>query len=212
MYQASLGFFSAAPVWYKNNIFRQLRNRLYFCPFLWFTYLMTTKKNATIYLGFCITKIWQILVSTFLFHLIWKNYVLCLDFDFKKSQIVDFFTHFNHWKKCHKQFFISSKYHRRKIIISTFLKCFTLHWLEYLVHFFTLSTNDDIKTPIFIARIYCIGSFFKPKKKSFFTFHEVSPNEHYLLCNGNASRNDLQSSSNNNVDASKFQILFRILS
>ena len=37
----------------------------------------------------------------FLFHLIWKNYVLCLE----KSQIVDFFTHFNHWKKCHKQFF-----------------------------------------------------------------------------------------------------------
>ena len=55
----------------------------------------------------------------FLFHLIWKNYVLCLDFDFKKSQIVDFFTHFNHWKKCHKQFF-SSKYQRRKIIISTY--------------------------------------------------------------------------------------------
>ena len=80
---------------------------------------------------------------------------------------MDFFTHFNHWKKCHKQFFISSKYHRRKIIISTFLKCFTLHWLEYLVHFFTLSTNDDIKTPIFIARIYCIGSFFKPKKNPF---------------------------------------------
>ena len=63
--------------------------------------------------------------------------------------------------------FFSSKYHRRKIIISTFLKCFTLHWLEYLVHFFTLSTNDDIKTPIFIARIYCIGSFFKPKKNPF---------------------------------------------
>ena len=122
------------------------------------------KKNATIYLEFCITKIWQILVSTFLFHLIWKNYVLCLE----KSQIVDLFTHFNHWKKCHKQFFISSKYHRRKIIISTFLKCFTLHWLEYLVHFFTLSTNDDIKTPIFIARIYCIGSFFKPKKILFY--------------------------------------------
>ena len=58
--------------------------------------------------------------------------------------------------------------HRRKIIISTFLKCFTLHWLEYLVHFFTLSTNDDIKTPIFIARIYCIGSFFKPKKILFY--------------------------------------------
>ena len=163
MYQASLGFFSAAPVWYKNNIFRQLRNLLYFCPFLWFTYLMTTKQMQQYTQNFVLQKYgkyWFLLFFSILFEKIM--------FYAQKKVKLWIFSLISIIEKNATNNFFSSKYHRRKIIISTFLKCFTLHWLEYLVHFFTLSTNDDIKTPIFIARIYCIGSFFKPKKILFY--------------------------------------------
>ena len=77
-------------------------------------------------------------ISWLLFHLIWKNYVLYWDFDWK-SWIVDFFTHFTHEKKTTKQLYVEKSEQKffllHKILHSKLLPLLKF-WLEKLICIF----------------------------------------------------------------------------
>ena len=90
-------------------------------------------------------------ITWFLFHLIWKNYVLYWDFDLK-SWIVDFFTHFTREKTpqnnfSSQNFSVENNYFFITNIIFYFLSYLKLEWFARLYHLCTSNLYDSIPTP-----------------------------------------------------------------